>query len=112
MSLANFLFGRPLASDEQKDQKIGPVPGIPIFSLDALGSAAYGPEAALTVLLPLGAAGMAYIVPITSTIIVLLAIVFFSYRRRSRHTHGAADLIRSHLRILGARWACSPVPRC
>jgi amino acid transporter len=45
-----------------------------------LGSAAYGPEAALTVLLPLGAAGIAHVLPITATIIVLLAIVYFSYR--------------------------------
>src|SRR4051812_28499091 len=79
MSVIDFLFGRPLASDEQKYQKIGPLTGIPIFGLDALGSAAYGPEAALTVLLPLGAMGLSYIVPITTTIILLLAIVYFSY---------------------------------
>jgi amino acid transporter len=81
MSLKELLFGRPLASDEQKDQKIGPVTGISIFGLDALGSAAYGPEAALTILLPLGAAGLAYILPITGTIIALLGIVYFSYRQ-------------------------------
>src|SRR4051794_4635835 len=79
MSLTELLLGRPLASNEQKEQRIGPLTGIPIFGLDALGSAAYGPEAALTVLLPLGAAGLTYIVPITATIIVLLAIVYFSY---------------------------------
>lgn len=81
MSLTDLIFGKPLASDEEHNQKIGPLAGIPIFGLDALGSAAYGPEAALTVLLPLGAAGLAYIVPITATIIALLAIVYFSYRQ-------------------------------
>ena len=45
------------------------------------GSAAYGPEAALTLLIPLGAAGLAYIVPITGVILLLLAIVYFSYRQ-------------------------------
>jgi hypothetical protein len=48
--------------------------------LDALSSAAYGPEAALTPLIPLGAAGIAYMVPISASIIVLLTIVYFSYR--------------------------------
>ncbi len=62
-------------------KQIGTVAGIPIFGLDALSSAAYGPEAALTLLIPLGAAGVAYIVPVSASIIVLLAIVYFSYRQ-------------------------------
>ena len=81
MPLTELLFGRPLASDEQKHQRIGPLTGIPICGLDALESASYGPEAALTVLIPLGAAGLAYVLPITWTTIVLLAIVYFSYRQ-------------------------------
>jgi amino acid transporter len=49
--------------------------------LDGLSSAAYGPEAALSLLLPLGLAGVAYIVPISTAIITLLVIVYFSYRQ-------------------------------
>ncbi len=81
MGLADVLFGRPLASDEDAQQKIGPAAGVPIFGLDALGSAAYGPEAALTVLLPLGAAASAYSLPLTAAVVVLLAIVYLSYRQ-------------------------------
>jgi len=81
MPLLDLLLGRPLASDEARAEQIGAAAGIPIFGLDALSSAAYGPEAALTLLLPLGAAGIGYIVPISSSIIVLLAIVYFSYRQ-------------------------------
>src|ERR1051326_1683549 len=81
MSLFDFLFGKPLANWDERAEKIGPLEGIPIFGLDALSSAAYGPEAALTILIPLGAAGAAHIVPITASIIVLLAIVYFSYRQ-------------------------------
>ena len=44
-------------------------------------SAAYGPEAALTLLISLGAMGVAYIVPITISIIALLLIVYLSYRQ-------------------------------
>jgi amino acid transporter len=81
MSLADLLFGRPLASREERAEKIGPIAGIPIFGLDALSSAAYGPEAALTLLIPLGAAGVVYILPITFSILVLLTILYFSYRQ-------------------------------
>src|SRR4029077_17875260 len=53
----------------------------PLSGPDALTPAAYAPEAALPLLLPLGLAGVGYIVPISSSIIVLLAIVYFSYRQ-------------------------------
>ena len=81
MGLTELLLGRPLATEEEKAERIGPAKGIPIFGLDALSSAAYGPEAALTLLIPLGMAGIAYILPISAGIVVLLAIVYFSYRQ-------------------------------
>ena len=80
-SVANLLFGRPLATSEERAEHIGPIAGIPIFGLDALSSAAYGPEAALTLLIPLGLMGVGYIVPVSAAIVVLLVIVFFSYRQ-------------------------------
>jgi amino acid transporter len=81
MGLINVLFGRPLASSEDEGERITPLQGIPTFGLDALSSAAYGPEAALTILLPLALVGVHYIVPLTAAIIALLIIVFFSYRQ-------------------------------
>src|SRR5215468_699911 len=81
MNLMDVLLGRPLATEEEKAERIGPAKGVPIFGLDALSSAAYGPEAALTLLIPLGLAGVAYIIPISLSIILLLAIVYFSYRQ-------------------------------
>src|ERR1019366_6635742 len=81
MSLLDFLFGPPLRSDADREERVGPAAGVPIFGLDALSSAAYGPEAALTLLIPLGAAGVAWIFPISVSIVILLAIVFFSYRQ-------------------------------
>jgi amino acid transporter len=79
MSLFEMVAGKPLATSEERAEHIGPISGIPVFGLDALSSAAYGPEAALTLLIPLGAAGIAHIVPISLAIIGLLAIVYFSY---------------------------------
>ena len=81
MGLVNVLFGRPLASSEDEGERITPAQGIPTFGLDALSSAAYGPEAALTILLPLGLMGVQYIVPLTFAVIGLLVIVYFSYRQ-------------------------------
>jgi len=81
VSFLDLLLGKPLANWEERGERIGPAAGIPIFGLDALSSAAYGPEAALTLLIPLGAMGIAYIVPISAAIIILLTIVYFSYRQ-------------------------------
>jgi amino acid transporter len=79
--IQDLLFGRPLATSEERAEHIGPIAGIPIFGLDALSSAAYGPEAALTLLIPLGLLGVHYIVPVSAAIVGLLAIVYFSYRQ-------------------------------
>src|ERR1700686_2822112 len=81
MYVIDLLFGRPLSSSEEQGERLGPLAGIPVFGLDALSSAAYGPEAALALLISLGAMGVAYIVPITISIIALLLIVYFSYRQ-------------------------------
>ncbi len=76
-----YCFGRPLATSEERAEHIGPLAGIPVFGLDALSSAAYGPEAALTLLIPLGLMGVKYIVPVSAAIVILLVIVYFSYRQ-------------------------------
>src|SRR6516225_7786913 len=81
MGLTDWLFGRHLASDEEGEQRVGVFAGIPMLGLDALGSAAYGPEAALTLLIPLGLGGLGYIGPISMLIIALLLVVYFSYRQ-------------------------------
>jgi amino acid transporter len=88
----NLLFGRPLATSEERAEHIGPIGGIPVFGLDALSSAAYGPEAALTLLIPLGLLGVHYIVPISTAIVILLAIVYFSYRQTiEAYPHGGGS---------------------
>ena len=92
MSFVEQLIGKPLASSDDRAEQIGPVAGIPVFGLDALSSAAYGPEAALTLLIPLGMMGVAHIVPITATIIGLLVIVYFSYLQTiEAYPHGGGS---------------------
>jgi len=81
MSIGDLLFGKPLATHEDSEERLGAVAGIGVFGLDALSSAAYGPEAALTLLIPLGALSIQYVVPISFSIIALLIIVYISYRQ-------------------------------
>jgi len=77
--LLNKLIGKPLASFKSDGQKIGCWTGLPILGLDGLSSAAYGPEAALVMLLPLSGLGLNYIGPIILVILAVLTIVYFSY---------------------------------
>ena len=92
MDIVDLLLGKPLATEDEKAERIGSVKGIPIFGLDALSSAAYGPEAALTLLIPLGMAGVAYILPIIGAILALLCIVYFSYRQTMQaYPHGGGS---------------------
>jgi amino acid transporter len=81
MSIADFLLGRPLPTESDETERVGPLVGVPILGLDALASAAYGPEALLTVLLPLGAAGLHHTSVLTLLIVALLGLVFLSYRQ-------------------------------
>ncbi|MBV9828766.1 MAG: APC family permease [Alphaproteobacteria bacterium] len=79
MGLVNFLLGRKLATSEGEERKLNTIEGVPAMGLDGLGSSAYGPEAALTILIPLGAASLAQIVPIMLAILMLLGVLYLSY---------------------------------
>jgi amino acid transporter len=81
MNILDLVVGKPIKTSDERAEQIGPAQGIPIFGLDGLSSAAYGPEAALSLLIPLGLLGVRYIVPISTAIITLLVIVYFSYRQ-------------------------------
>jgi len=81
MALLDYILGRPLASSEDQQERIDSFAGVSVFGLDALSSAAYGPEAALTILIPLGLAGVGLGIPITVAVSAILVIVYFSYRQ-------------------------------
>src|SRR5271169_4478321 len=81
MNILDLLVGKPIKTTDERAEQIGLARGIPIFGLDGLSSAAYGPQAALYLLIPLGLLGVRYIVPVSAAIITLLIIVYFSYRQ-------------------------------
>ncbi|MFZ0662856.1 MAG: APC family permease [Acidobacteriaceae bacterium] len=81
MRILDLLFGKPLASSEERGEAIGSAAGLGVFGIDALSSAAYGPEAALVLLIPLGVGGIRMILPMMIAIIILLTLVYLSYRQ-------------------------------
>src|SRR6184192_2927435 len=105
MSLLDLLLGKPLASDQARAECIGVAAGIPIFGLDALSSAAYGPEAALTLIMPLGAAGIHFVAPIIGLIVAILLIVYISYRQTIAAYPGGGGSYSVARKNLGPRFA-------
>jgi amino acid transporter len=77
----HVLIGRPLRTSEAFKEQITPVEGLSALSLDALTSVAYGPEAIIVVLALAGTGALHLVLPITVAIVILLAILVFSYRQ-------------------------------
>ncbi len=81
MSLLGKILGRRLASWEGAKQKLSVLTGVPVLGLDALASTGYGPEAALTMLLPLGVMGLSCFPFIILAVVVNLSALYLSYRQ-------------------------------
>jgi amino acid transporter len=80
--LKRFLLGKPLASEALKDEKYSVFWGLPILSSDAISSVAYATEEILLVLVPVvGLMAFQPLSLISGTIVLLLAILTFSYRQ-------------------------------
>jgi amino acid transporter len=81
-AVKRLLVGRPLSSAEQEHQRLSKTIALAVFSSDAISSTAYATEEILRVLVPYaGMASLDYLVPIAFIVVVLLAIVMFSYRQ-------------------------------
>src|ERR1700693_932704 len=78
MNIIDLIVGKPLRTTDERAEQICPAAGVSIFGLDGLSSAAYGPEAALSLLIPLGLLGVRYILPGSFVIITLRIIVYVS----------------------------------
>ena len=70
------------AEPEAEDRhRLTTLSGLAALSLDALSSVAYGPEAIVVVLVAAGTAGLAYTLPVTYAIVILLSVLVISYRQ-------------------------------
>jgi amino acid transporter len=95
MTVLDVLLGRRLANREYGTRKIGAFEGIPSMGLDGFASSAYGPEAALTILAPLGAASLSLIGWVIGPIVALLFILYASYWQtiRAYPNNGGAYIV-------------------
>lgn len=78
-SLIRLLVGRPIGNREETEHALGVGTGVPAIGLDALASAAYGPEAALSILVAAGAAGVGQVNPVMWAVLGLLVLLCLSY---------------------------------
>ena len=82
-TLKRLLVGRPIASTEEHNQRIGKPVALAVFASDAISSTAYATEEILLVLMTAVAfpKSHSYLVPIGIAAVVLLVIVLTSYRQ-------------------------------
>ncbi len=93
-SWSTLIFGPRLKSSEEHKEHIGPLRGVAVLGLDALASAAYGPEALLTTLLVLGPRSSALLLPLTVAIVAIILTVSASYRQTiGAYPGGASSFI-------------------
>ncbi len=80
-SVKRALIGRPMRTSELNAQhnKIIWFIALPILSADLYSSVSYGPESGMTELIQLGNNAKWYIIPITISTVLLLAILILSY---------------------------------
>jgi amino acid transporter len=87
--------------DEER-HRLTALEGLAALSLDALSSVAYGPEAIVLVLAAAGTAGLAYTLPVTGAIVLLLAVLVISYRQviaAFPNGGGAYAVAKAHLGV-------------
>jgi len=81
MSLIDKLLGKPISIREREKESLSVWTGVSVLGLDAIASTGYGPEACLTILLPLGVGGLRYFPVILILIVVKLWTLYLSYRQ-------------------------------
>jgi amino acid transporter len=107
-SWQTWLIGHPLATADAPNQTIGKLVGLAVFSSDALSSVAYGPQETMFILAMAGVSSLQFALPIVAGIVVLLAILTFSYEQ-TIHAYpgggGAYIVARDNLGELPAQTA-------
>jgi amino acid transporter len=77
----SVLFGRPLSTHDEIDERLPKKKALAIFSSDPISSSAYATEEILRVLVLAGTGALLLSLPIAAAIALLLAVVSTSYRQ-------------------------------
>jgi amino acid transporter len=78
------VFGQPLSSAQEIEERLSKKLALPIFSSDAISSSAYATDEILRVLVLAGLAWMTWSIWVAAAIALMLTIVAFSYRQVCR----------------------------
>jgi len=79
-----ILFGRPLATDEELEERLPKVKALATFSSDNLSSVAYATELIMFTLFAAGSAAFWLVMPISLLIVTIFVIIVISYRQTIR----------------------------
>jgi amino acid transporter len=108
-ALKRVLLGRPLATDRLAHERLGKPTALAVFSSDNLSSVAYATEEILRVLIPaVGIVAFNLVFPISFSIVVIEAILIFSYRQTIKaypSAGGAYIVTKDNLGLLPAQLA-------
>lgn len=77
----DVLIGKPLATADAPRETIGKIIGLAVFASDALSSTAYATQEMLVILAAAGTVAFGYVFPLSIAVVILLAIVTFSYEQ-------------------------------
>jgi amino acid transporter len=111
---APFLFrrlflGRPLATARLAHERLGKPTALAVFSSDNMSSVAYATEEILRVLIPaVGIAAFSLVLPISGAVVLVEAILIFSYRQTIKaypSAGGAYIVTKDNLGLLPAQLA-------
>jgi amino acid transporter len=107
--LKRLVLGKPLATERLEHERLGKPTALAVFSSDNMSSVAYATEEILRVLIPaVGVAAFALVMPITIAVVVVEAILIFSYRQTIKaypSAGGAYIVTKDNLGLLPAQVA-------
>jgi amino acid transporter len=83
-SVRRLLFGRPLATDEELEERLPKVKALATFSSDNLSSVAYASELIMFTLVAAGSTAFWLVMPISFLIVTIFVIIVISYRQTIR----------------------------
>ena len=108
-AVKRMLLGRPLATSRLEHERLGRPTALAVFSSDNMSSVAYATEEILRVLIPvIGILAFSYVLPISFVIVLIEAILIFSYRQtiKAYPTAGGAYIVtKDNLGLLPAQLA-------
>jgi amino acid transporter len=108
-ALKRVLLGRPLATSRLEHERLGKPTALAVFSSDNMSSVAYATEEILRVLIPaIGILAFSFVLPISGVIVLIEAILIFSYRQTIKaypSAGGAYIVTKDNLGLLPAQLA-------